>query len=147
MNPHLEEALMKYYRRRERTFFMMMLAACAAGILAVPAVHVIQPEGGFNGTGFVGFELAMACTILIFFLCQRFQHAELLEIFRNRPGDVRGVQRGVTSFRVNGIKNDYQTLFVYLADGRRLPLYSNGNDSEFVRLQIMLEMEIDKVRR
>jgi hypothetical protein len=146
MNPYMEKALTKYYSRRRRMLSILMWASLAAGILGVAGVLVIRPADGFRAPEFAAFELTALVLLVCAFLFWRLERPYLLEIFRTRPGDVRSLRRGNTSFQYRSglikVENEVATIFVELADGRALPLYFSGDLDEYNRLQKMIEKEI-----
>ncbi len=146
MNPYLQKALTKYYARRRRVLAIFTWASAAACLVLPLGVLVLGPEEGFRHPGFVAFELMALVSLFIFVVALRAERPLLLDILRERPGDVRSVRRGQVTFRAKRgliqIEKEVSTLFVEIADGRKLPIHFSGDLDEFNRLQKLIEKTI-----
>jgi hypothetical protein len=150
MNPYLEKALTKYYGRRRRAMLILTLASAAICLLTILYVLVAKPEGGLFSDATALFGAPSAFGVVFGLLFWRAERPALLEVFRERPNDVRSLRRGQVTYRARRglikVEKEVSTIFVALSDGRELPLYFPGDLDEFNRLQKMIEKVIDDQR-
>jgi hypothetical protein len=145
MNPYLEKALVEYYARQRKRLLIFGAVMLVAALGVVGYVLVGKPDDGWMSVpvALVGGPCAFGVVILgVFVVMQR--NPLLLRVLRERPRDIRSVQRGdtvVMEKHLGEIKRT-TTLFVTLMNGAQISLQFDGDLEEFNRIQKLLEKEI-----